>query len=349
MIIGFFYNVVLFLLLNFFSLYIFAFSFKYRNVNKYGFNSTIITIAILIIMAFSILLIDNLIPYPLNAAIIVWLSLVFLVQIGYFLLARFAFKERGNKSNIDQTTYDGGELKLKSEYMRKGFHTVILLVAICYFAVALWVNDFVYEIYLTDKNLYYSIWNIKNYPLNPKSTSNLQIALSWTFMFFLSALMLLLIPDMFRIYNRKYSIFSGVYKRVIRMKELYALGPQIYLTLSCAFVFLFVMLNFIPPAVAIAGMMIAAFGDAAAAIFGRKFGKHQFETFFDNGTKSYEGLVAGFLVGYISALIFVGPIVALFGALMFSLIDYLNIKIADNVLNPIFCTLIMMVPFFLFA
>lgn len=350
MLLDFVHNLILFSLLCFFSIYLFIFSYKYRKVNKYGFNSTILTVFILMVLAFCILFVDGLIPYPLNAAINIWLFIVFGVQIAYFTLIKVKFKESGNKTNIDDTTYDGGELKLTSEYLRKSFHISILLVVFCFFFFALWINKMIYDVYLADPQLYYTIWHISEYPLPPNSSANLTIAFTWTFMLFICATMFLLIPDIFRIYNRKYSLFSGIYKKVIRLKELYACGPQIYLTLSCTFVFLFAVLGIISVPVVIAGILIAAFGDAAAAIIGRKFGKHQFNTFFErNGKKSYEGLIAGFSVSYITAFIFVGPIVAFFGAIVFSIIDYLNFRIADNVLNPILCTLAMIIPYGLFV
>ncbi|MHA1292976.1 MAG: hypothetical protein ACTSQJ_09940 [Promethearchaeota archaeon] len=346
MLLSFIHNLILFLVLIFLAIYLLAFSFKYRKINKYGFNSTILTAIILIVLGSSILIFDGLLPYPLNAAINIWLGIIFGVQGIYFIIIKFKYKEKINKTNIDETTYDGGELKLKSEYLRKSFHTFILLVAICYFFLAFLINDFVFQLYSSDPELYYSIWRTLDYPLQPKNTEQIKIALIWTFMFFIAAIILFIIPDIFRIYNRKYSIFSGVYKKVIRMKELYAVGPQIYLVLACTFIFLFAVFGLISPIVAVAGMMIAAFGDAAAAIIGRKYGKHKFNTFFQKDEqKSYEGTIAGFTVSFLVAVIFVGPFIAILGALTFSIIDYLNPKIADNVLNPIFCTFVMMIPF----
>ena len=330
------------------AVFLLYFSIKYRDENQYGFNSTIISAGLIIFLALCILFIDWLIPYPINAAINIWLGMIIAFQGIYFLIMRYKYKEKGNKSNIEDEVYTDGELKLQSEYLRKSFHTVILLVAFCYFFIAFWVNDFIYQVFIDDPDLYFSIWQTDVYPLDPATTPELQIAMTWTFMFFISAMIFLIIPDIFRIYNRKYSIFSGVYKMVIRMKELYAVGPQIYLVLSCTFVFLFVNLNIINPLVALAAMFIAAFGDAAAALIGRRFGKHKFKTVLqEKELKSYEGLIAGFAVSYIGAWIFVGPITAIFGALVFSVIDYLNPKLADNVLNPIFCTLVMIIPYIL--
>jgi dolichol kinase len=345
---AFIHNLIIALLLIFLSIYLLVFAYKYREKNRYGFNSTILVAAIMVTLAISLLLFEWLIPYPINAAINIWLGVVFGAQSIYFFVMRYRFKEEGNKTNIDNNAYENGELKLKKEYMRKAFHLVVVLVVICYFSLAFIINDFVYNLYLFDENLYSSLWGITDYPLPPLTADQLKITFSWTFMFFISATIFLIIPDIFRIYNRKYSMFSGVYKRVIRMKELYTLGPQIYLVISCTGVFLFTVLGVFPPFVALAAMMIAALADAAAAIFGRKYGKHKFKTPLQKDElKSYEGLVAGFVVSYLVALFFVGPIVAIFGALTFSVLDYLNPKIADNVLNPIFCTLVMTLPYML--
>ena len=346
---GILHNILIAVLLFSLSIYLMIFAYKYREENRYGFNSTILVVVFLIILGVSILLFENLIPYPINGAISVWLGVVFAAQGVYFLVMKYRYKEEGNKANIDDDSYaENGELKLKKEYMRKSFHLVVLLIVICYFFLALIINDLVYRIYLNDPQLYYSIWSISDYPYVPSTANDLQVMASWTFMFFVSATIFLIIPDIFRIYNRKYSMFSGVYKMVIRKKELYSLGPQIYLTISCTFVFLLSILGFIEPLVALAGMMIAGFADAAAAIIGRKYGTHKFKTVVQKDEeKSYEGLLAGFLVAYIVALIFVGPIVAIFGALTFSIIDYLNPKLADNVLNPILCSFAMLIPFIL--
>ena len=346
---GFLHNFLIAILLFSLAVYLMVFAYKYREENRYGFNSTILIVGFLITLGVCLLLFQNLIPYPINGAMSVWLGAVLGAQGVYFLIIKYKYKEEGNKTNIDDNSYaENGELKLKKEVMRKSFHLVVLLIVICYFFLAFIINDFVYRIYLNDPQLYYSIWNISDYPFVPSTTNELQVTASWTFMFFVSASIFLIIPDIFRIYNRKYSMCSGVYKMVIRKKELYSLGPQIYLTISCTFVFLLSILGFFDPMVALAGMMIAGFADAAAAIFGRKYGKHKFKTVIQKDEeKSFEGLISGFLVAYFVAFIFVGPIVAIFGAMTFSVIDYLNPKLADNVLNPIFCTLAMVLPYIL--
>ncbi|MFO8018465.1 MAG: hypothetical protein R6U96_07505 [Promethearchaeia archaeon] len=342
------HNVLLFVILIAFAVYLFIISYKFREENRYGFNSVLLTASILLFLAFIILSIDWLLPYPLNAAINIWIGIISLVQCIYYIIMRIKFKETGDKENIEESSYENGEIKVKRELLRKSFHSVIILVIFCYYYFAPWINRVIFQVYLDGPDLYHSIWNITEYPLPPTTSSDLEVVFSWTLMLFISALLLLLIPDAFRIYNRKYSIFSGVYKKVIRLKELYTVGPQIYLTLGCTFIFLLAVLGIFIPSVTLAAMLIAAFGDAAAAIFGRKYGKHRFKTVFQKDElKSYEGLIAGFLVSYFSAFFIVGPWIALMGALTFTVLDLLNPNVADNVSNPILCTLVMMIPYWI--
>jgi dolichol kinase len=79
---------------------------------------------------------------------------------------------------------------------------------------------------------------------------------------------------------------------------------------------------------------ITVFSDMFAALIGRKWGKHKWPIVKG---KSYEGSIAGFLIGFFSALLFVGPILALIGASIFVFTDIGldKLKISDNASNPI--------------
>ena len=81
-------------------------------------------------------------------------------------------------------------------------------------------------------------------------------------------------------------------------------------------------------------LCIAVLSDMFAALIGRKWGKHKWR--FVKG-KSIEGSLAGFLVGFISAMFFVGWFLALIGALIFVFTDIAlaKVNISDNVSNPI--------------
>ncbi len=84
-----------------------------------------------------------------------------------------------------------------------------------------------------------------------------------------------------------------------------------------------------------AGILIACLADATAAIIGKRYGKHKI-ILRNEEVKSVEGFVAGVVVAYIIGFMFVGPVYALIGALIFFLTDYLPAVTADNILNPIF-------------
>lgn len=82
------------------------------------------------------------------------------------------------------------------------------------------------------------------------------------------------------------------------------------------------------------GVLIACLSDAAAALFGRRYGKHKV-TVRSRDTKSVEGFLAGTILAYIIGLILVGPVYAIIGAVIFFLTDYFPVYTADNILNPI--------------
>ncbi len=79
---------------------------------------------------------------------------------------------------------------------------------------------------------------------------------------------------------------------------------------------------------------ITVFSDMSAALIGRRWGKHKWSIVKG---KSYEGSIAGFLIGFFSAFLFVGPFLALIGASIFVFTDIGldKLKISDNASNPI--------------
>ncbi len=116
-----------------------------------------------------------------------------------------------------------------------------------------------------------------------------------------------------------------------------------------ALVLSFVPVLFFPFGVFISAALIATIGDGAASVFGLRFGKRFFPK---SSNKTIVGYIAGFwasLVVSLVALWLFEPIlttskiilIALGGATMFSIIDLLNLRIDDNILNPILCALIM--------
>ncbi len=79
---------------------------------------------------------------------------------------------------------------------------------------------------------------------------------------------------------------------------------------------------------------ISTFGDLTAALIGRKFGKHKWPI---HKGKSLEGSAAGMIVAFLTSFVFLGPVLALIGTLVFLFTDIILSKLAisDNIANPI--------------
>ncbi len=150
------------------------------------------------------------------------------------------------------------------------------------------------------------------------------------------------------IYHFLPGMVSDLLSKTIKRREIYEF------TKPAALVLAFVPVFFFSFGIFAAAALIATLGDGAASIFGMRFGKRNFPK---NSKKTVIGYFAGFLASLIvsmtalwifeSELVLIKIIViALGGAIMFLVIDLLSLKIDDNILNPIFCALIMGILYF---
>ena len=157
-----------------------------------------------------------------------------------------------------------------------------------------------------------------------------------TMMALIGALMFALISDLIRVLRGpEYSLFNFLTHSMLRKKELNAMGPQIYIITGFIFSYMLYMVGLIDILAFFSGVLIACLSDAAAALIGRRYGKHKVKV-RSKDSKSVEGFLAGTVVAYIIGLILVGPIYAIIGAVIFFITDYFPIYTADNILNPIF-------------
>ncbi len=137
-------------------------------------------------------------------------------------------------------------------------------------------------------------------------------------------------------------------RKSMKRRENFEFIKPASLTLSFALIFSF------PFCIFASAALIATIGDGAASIIGLRFGKKHFPKSSD---KTIIGYIAGFLASFgisIFALwLFESVlgfnkilIIAICGAVMFVFIDLLNLKIDDNILNPILCAGVMGFLFF---
>jgi len=324
--------------------------------NKYGGITTIICGFCFLIFGYynSIM---RFFPYPYNGFMVWWIGITLLISFTFFALVKrevsrteSEIEERTLKSGkkpvlrryIDRMTKEDPyrmEITFKMELVRKGFHLMGFLLVIAYFGffalypVTRIISDSVIVLINDIQPAYEFIWGpISLFYYTP---GMFQAVIDLTMMALIGALIFAIISDLIRIiWSPEYSIFNFLTRSMLRNKEINAMGPQIYIITGFIFSYMLYMVGFLHILAFFTGVLIACLSDAAAALFGRRYGKHKV-TVRSRDTKSVEGFLAGTILAYIIGLILVGPVYAIIGAVIFFLTDYFPVYTADNILNPI--------------
>ena len=102
------------------------------------------------------------------------------------------------------------------------------------------------------------------------------------------------------------------------------------------FIGIFIALLLFPKDIAMASIMVLAFGDSISHLFGLHFGKTKHPL---SKTKFFEGTIAGFIAGFIGALVFLPWYEAFFASLIAMVVESIEIKIGteqvdDNLIMP---------------
>ncbi|MFX1234084.1 MAG: phosphatidate cytidylyltransferase [Promethearchaeota archaeon] len=321
--------------------------------NRYGAISTVLNGACLV--AFGLYnLFFRFFPYPYNGFMVWWIGLNLLLNGIFIIVIKLKIKKYDLKSknadNIQESMEKKSRLRkfiekmtiedpykedipFKMELIRKSFHLMGLLVVFAP-TLTLLISDGVIMLINQVQPSYELLWG--SVSLFPYVIGDQQAIIGLTMMGLLGALIFTLISDLIRVLKGpEYSLFNFISRSILRNKEKNALGPQIYIITGIVFSYMLYMAGILEIRAFYAGILIACFSDAAAALIGRKFGKHKV-ILRSKETKSVEGFIAGTVVAYIIGLIFVGPIYAIVGTLIFFITDYLPAVTADNILNPIF-------------
>ncbi|MFW9864955.1 MAG: phosphatidate cytidylyltransferase [Candidatus Thorarchaeota archaeon] len=293
--------------------------------------------------------------FPYNGYMIWWIGInIFLNFIFFMIIRREKKKINSDYGTVSQSTSSGGkgpilrryvekmtqedpykeEISFKMEIGRKSFHLLGIFLILIYYFLAQMVSDSIFISVNQIKAGYEFLWgDITDFPYTLGDPRGIMCI---TMMGIIGGLMLAIISDLVRvIWGPEYSFFNFLTRAMLRNKEKNALGPQIYMITGFAFSFMLYITNLIHIQAVLAGVLISCLADAAAALIGRKYGKHKIKVRSSN-KKSIEGFLAGTILAYLMGLIFLGPIYALFGALIFFITDYFPVYTADNILNPIF-------------
>ena len=326
--------------------------------NKYGGISTIICGICFLIFGYYNSIV-RFFPYPYNGFMVWWIGIILFVNLIFFMTIKREIKkismenleeplEGGKKPvlrrYVERMTKENpyiGEITFKMELIRKSFHLTGFLLVLAYFGffsllypVTLIVSDSVIELIHNIGPAYELLWGDTS--LFYYNTGDFQAVIGLTMMALIGALMFALISDLIRIiWGPEYSVFNFLTKTMLRKKERNAAGPQIYIITGFIFSYMLYMVNILHILAVFSGILIACLSDAAAALIGRRYGKHKIQV-RSKDKKSIEGFLAGTIVAYIIGFIIVGPIYAIIGAVIFFITDYFPIYTADNLLNPIF-------------
>lgn len=345
---------------SFFILAILMFYIGRRGIkanNKHGGVTTIICSFCFVVFGYYNSII-RFFPYPYNGFMVWWIGIILLVSFTFFALVKrevsrieSEIEERVLKSGkkpvlrryIDRIRKENPyqtDITFKMELVRKGFHLMGFLLLIAYFGffalypVTRIISDSVIVLIRQIQPAYELIWGPIS--LFPYIHGESQAIIDLTMMALIGALIFAIISDLIRIvWSPEYSMFNFLTKSMLRRKEINAMGPQIYIITGFIFSYMLYMVGFLHILSFFAGVLIACLSDAAAALIGKRYGKHKVIV-RSRDTKSVEGFLAGTILAYIIGLILVGPVYAIIGAVIFFLTDYFPIYTADNILNPIF-------------
>lgn len=330
----------------------------YKADNRYGGVSTIICGFCFLIFGYYNSIV-RFFPYPYNGFMVWWIGIILFVNLIFFMTIKREIKKI-SKENLEEPIEGGKrpvlrryiermtkenpyieEITFKMELIRKSFHLTGLLLVLAYFGffsllypVTLIVSDSVIVLINDIGPAYELIWG--DIALFYYIPGDFQAVIGLTMMALIGALMFALISDLIRIiWGPEYSVFNFLTKSMLRKKEKNAAGPQIYIITGFIFSYMLYMAGILNILAVFSGILIACLSDAAAALIGRRYGKHKIQV-RSKDIKSIEGFLAGTILAYIIGLIIVGPIYAIIGAVVFFITDYFPIYTADNLLNPIF-------------
>ena len=143
-----------------------------------------------------------------------------------------------------------------------------------------------------------------------------------------------IISELSRLDDRELPLISAITRHAASQSELYGfVAAPLYFALG-----ILLTLLIFPAQVSGAAIAIFALGDSAASIFGGLIGKR---LPFNKG-KTLEGSLAGFFFAFLAGTFFVAPWIALIGAAVAMLIEYLPLPVNDNVLIPVLTGLALM-------
>lgn len=316
-----------------------------------------------IILAFSLTINQLNIAYlnPLHRDLIVFpfdilmsFFIIFFLPLFYIFMLNEKRKMKNQSKNGNIIDGKKQELPYKYDIYRKLTHLVVLGIIFFYFTLGFLIQNFFIFVLAFLPNevsvLFHSLFSIEN---------NVMIFTQFLVVFLVGiSLIGLLSADFVRILKPRIYPLKPVNK-ILREKELHSrVGPQISMAIGCfSIILLYGLIQPIGPLIICLSMAISIFGDMSANLIGRRFGTIKIR----ETVKTYEGLFAEIISGFIAGMIFLLilrdlyllSIIEIFffpliGALIIGFLDYLNLDIDDNLIFPfISSTILFFIGFFI--
>jgi len=320
-------------------------------------NSLILIISISINMTINALNISNIgfIVFPFDIFMIIFI-IFFLPHFSFSVYRekrKFRLKEKTMEENAIYLTE---ELPFKYELYRKMSHLVVLGIAFFYFTLGFLVQNFF--VYILDffpniiSDFFFSIYNIE---------SNKMIFTQYLVVFLVGVSLIgLMTADFIRILKPNLYPLKRI-NRILRKKERHMrLGPHISMGIGCfSIIILYGPFQPIGPFSICTSMTMSIFGDMAANLIGRKFGRNKIR----KTKKTYEGLFAVMSVAYLSGIItllilsqlyainlMILILLPLVGTVTIGILDYLDLDVDDNLsYNFVLSTILFFISIFILA
>ncbi len=155
--------------------------------------------------------------------------------------------------------------------------------------------------------------------------------------FFMILIPFVILAEYFRLNPRLGIPFQALFLKSLRESEQNNPGHYYYFTMG-----LFIASVFLPVAGLFGMLCLLTFGDSAASLVGKRINKKHCIRW--EPEKCWEGAVAGFFFTFITAMFFVGWILAIILGIIFISIDVVTpekLKVSDNFLYPLLSVLIL--------
>ncbi len=303
---------------------------SYQLKHAESFYSLCLSVSALILSFITVLIFisfDNLISW-----IVILTAGVTFLLFGFFNVIQFLLERRKGQTPKKEMDFSGRE-SVHHELVRKIFHILLFVGIIALLTIAYFIIEFLY--------LHgYEISGIEETYLNYWGNLNglgmwhirFDVGKSILVMFFLLLTTIFTMNEGARLGKWFYFPLRKLAAYGIREKERETVASYVYFVIGISFAATFL---YPIPAFSLIGIM--CFGDTAASLFGRKYGRHKLQF---NKIKSWEGAIGGVIVCYVVTLLFVGPIWALVATLVFFILDIITpvVPISDNIGIPICVT-----------